>query len=141
MTQSDSSAHERLDRINQPDYVFWAAIGLGVVLTAVGVLALTWLGMGLTEGRLLLCSGLGILFGAFGSKATVKYKGITVTGVAATAIILLYVVVELTQTQITHGYITGDVRGADIAIIGDETYLGAYQEDKRRYAFVVSGEE
>ena len=128
------------DKISQPDRVFWGAIALGTALTIVGLGALAWLNLGLTEGRLILSAGLGILLGAFGSTATVKYKGVTMTGVAASTIILFYTVVKLTDSQITYGYIKGDVEGAIIEIVADDTYLGTYRTRTRRYDFMIPGD-
>ena len=119
------------------DRLFWGGIIVGFIIMIAGIFSLIWREIGITEGRLILCSGLGIVFGAFGSTATVKYKGITITGVAALAIILLYVVVTLTSSQATFGTIKGDIDGALIDIEGDETYLGAMQE--RGYKFVIPG--
>ena len=62
----------RSEQNNESDNLFWGAIVLGIVLTGMSVAALAWMNIGLPEGRLILCSGLGILFGAFGSKATVS---------------------------------------------------------------------
>jgi hypothetical protein len=118
--------------------IFWGGIAVGLTLLIAGILTLMWNALGAAEGRLILCSGLGVLFGAFGSTATVKYKGITITGVAAIAIALLCLVAKLTADKATFGRITGDVRGSQIEVVGDYSYLGAMQE--RDYEFVVRGE-
>ncbi|HKJ68359.1 MAG TPA: hypothetical protein VKA68_10425 [bacterium] len=120
---------KRLDRF------FWGGIIVGILVMFAGTAALMWRGVGTNEARLILCTGIGILFGAFGSTATIKYKGITITGVAAITIVLLYVIVNLTASQATFGAITGDIRGAQIDVRGDDNYLGAMRE--RSYDFVV----
>ncbi len=120
---------KRLDRF------FWGGIIVGILVMFAGTAALMWRGVGTNEARLILCTGIGILFGAFGSTATINYKGVTITGVAAITIVLLYLIVNLTASQATFGSITGDIRGAQIDVRGDNTYLGAMRE--RSYDFVV----
>lgn len=124
---------------NKLGRLFWGGIIVGFIVMIGGMVSLLWLEIGITEGRLILCSGLGIIFGAFGSTATIKYKGITITGVAAISIILLYVVVNLTSSQATFGTITGDIKEAQIEIKGDDIYLGANKD--RSYEFVIPGNE
>jgi hypothetical protein len=121
------------------DRLFWGGIIVGFIIMIAGIFSLIWREIGITEGRLILCSGLGIVFGAFGSTATIKYKGATITGVAALAIVLLYVVVTLTSSQATFGRITGDLEEAQIEIKGDVSYLGATRG--RCYEFVIPGGE
>lgn len=117
------------------DGYFWGGIVVGVLVMFAGILALMWRGVGTNEARLILCTGIGILFGAFGSTATINYKGVTITGVAAITIVLLYLIVHFTASQATFGAITGDIRGAQIDVRGDEVYLGAMRD--RSYDFVV----
>lgn len=124
---------------NDKNLIFWGGIIIGFTVMITGIFLLILRDIGTAEARLILCSGLGILFGAFGSTATIKYKGVTMTGVAATAIILLYVVVNLTSSKATFGKITGDIRGAQIEIVGETTFLGAMGD--RTYDFVVPGSE
>jgi hypothetical protein len=119
------------------DWLFWGGIVVGIFVMIVGIVTLMWRNIDTASARLILCSGLGILFGAFGAAAVVKYKGLTITGVAAIAIARLYVVVILTKSQITFGTITGDIKGALIEIKGDQTYLGATRG--RSYDFVIEG--
>jgi hypothetical protein len=124
---------------SKTDWLFWGGVAVGVFVMITGIVALVWRDVGTTEARLILCSGLGILLGAFGSTAVVKYKGLTITGVAAIAVVLLYVVVTLTKSQVTFGSITGDIKGAIIEVKGDKTYLGAMRDRDRSYEFVIDG--
>lgn len=121
------------------DWLFGGGLAVGILFLLVGIFSLIQRDIGTAEARLILCSGIGIIFGAFGSTAVIKYKGITITGVAAVAIILLYVIVSLTRTQATFGTISGDIKGAQIEIKGDQSYLGAIRD--RKYEFVVTGNE
>lgn len=124
---------------NKKNWLFWGGIIVGIFVMFAGIFTLMLRSIGTAEARLILCTGLGILLGIFGSAATVKYKGLTITGVAAISISLLYVVVSLTSSQVTFGSITGDIRGALIEVRGDDTYLGAMRE--RNYEFVIEGSE
>lgn len=84
---------------------------------------------------LILCSGLGIIFGAFGSTATAKYKGVVITGVAAIAAILLVLVDYLNEDDYVELEIKGDIKGAQIEVVGDVNYLGAPRD--RSHNFIV----
>ncbi len=106
-------------------HVFWAALGVGLALTALGI-AMQWLSvLGITQSALILCSGLGIIFGAFGSMATIRYKGVVIAGVAAIAIVLLVVVHHYIREDVVIVQIDGDVKDAKIALIGERHYWGA----------------
>ena len=82
-------------------------------------------------------NGLGIIFGAFGSTSTVKYKGFVVTGVAAIAIFLLVVVDNLIKDEFVLLDIMGDVEGAEVEVIGHENYLGAARGRKHRFIVIA----
>ena len=61
---------------NEPGgLLFWAALVVGIVVAGTGLASLSLKLTAYTTGQLILCSGLGMLFGAFGSTATIKYKG------------------------------------------------------------------
>jgi len=69
-----------------------AACVVGGVLLAIGLwgeIAVTLDGIMSTT---FIVSGLALIFGAFGSQATVRYKGWVVAGVAATALIFLFAI-------------------------------------------------
>ena len=119
--------------------VFWSALTVGTVLSAGGLLCLNYGSISSTVSLLVLCSGLGIIFGAFGSTATIHYKGVVVAGVAAVAIVLLWFVDYLIQDDFVQGEIDGDVAGSQIHIRGDRVYLGAVNDG--RFEFIVIGKE
>lgn len=119
--------------------IFWAGIVVGLLLTVGGFASLNGSLVGNTNGQLILCSGLGIVFGAFGSTGTAKYKGVVITGVAAIAIVLLVLVDYLIEDSYVELEITGDVDGAQIEVVGDENYLGAPRE--RRHDFIIIGRQ
>jgi hypothetical protein len=119
--------------------IFWAGLVVGLLLTIGGFASLSGALAGNTTGQLILCSGLGIVFGAFGSTGTAKYKGVVITGVAAIAITLLVLVDYLIQDSYVRLEITGDVDGAQIEVVGDENYLGAPRD--RRHDFIIIGRQ
>jgi hypothetical protein len=126
------------------DKVFYGGILIGLIVFIAGILTSYWHTTGLAESRLILCVGLGILLGTFGSTGIIKYRNITITGVAAIAIVLSYVVVSMSNKQAKNlciGTLTGDIKNAQIEIIGDQgqTLLGAKREMGRQYVFVVDG--
>ncbi|RJF89774.1 hypothetical protein D3874_24705 [Oleomonas cavernae] len=73
-------------------YIFWPALIIGLMLAAAGGISMSMSLIASTTSLLILCCGLGIILGAFGSTATIKHKGAVVTGVAAISIVLLLVV-------------------------------------------------
>jgi len=117
--------------------VFWAALVVGMLLAIGGFASLNQALVGTTTGQLILCSGLGIIFGAFGSTATVKYKGIVITGVAAVAISLLLVVDFLIEDNYIELEILGDINGAEVEVVGDVNYLGAPRERAHRFIIIA----
>jgi hypothetical protein len=121
--------------------VFWAGIVVGLTLTAAGAALQGWSVLGITTAQLILCSGLGIIFGAFGSTATIKYKGVVIAGVAAISIVLLLILNHLVRDDFVIVRIDGDIKGAKIELLGDgdRSYYGA--ELRNAYEFIVIGRE
>lgn len=71
---------------------FIAGIIVGLVLIAGG---LAMQALGLVPGpqsMLIVCSGLGIVLGAFGAVAVIRYQGLVIAGVAALAMALFFIV-------------------------------------------------
>lgn len=67
---------------------FYAGIIVGLGLVAGGLAVQALLIAPGNQTALIVCSGLGIVLGAFGSVATVRYQGIVIAGVAAIAVAL-----------------------------------------------------
>ena len=122
------------------DPVFRAALWVGGALVIIGLGCFSALPVVQTVSALILCSGHGIFFGAFGSTAVVTYqKGVVVAGVAAIAMLLVYLFNYLTRDNIVRLRITGDVKGSALDLYGDEAYPGA--DHSQFYEFVVIGRE
>jgi hypothetical protein len=137
MVMSDENKKGGIEKL---DRVFYGGIIVGLIVFIAGILSSYWRITSLAESRLILCAGLGFLMGTFGSTGVVKYRNITITGVAAIAIILSYVVVRQSadiSKFITLGTITGDIKGTSIDIRGDDPLFGAMRDKGERYSFVV----
>lgn len=123
--------------------VFKYGIVVGFLLIALGVASFSFSLTYVLLETLIVCSGLSIILGAFGSTAKVKLpdQGMVLVGVAAVAVILFYFVVREMDDRYVNVKIAGDVVGANIDFIGDESYLGSFQEAEKKYRFVVFGKE
>lgn len=119
--------------------VFWAAIGVGILLIAIGGGSLAARLTSAMPALLVLCAGVGIVLGAFGSSATVRYRGVVVAGVGALAVILFALTERTMEKGYAFGDISGDVRSSTIRVVGDRAYHGAFEG--RHYQFVVLGRE
>ncbi|WP_158044629.1 hypothetical protein [Skermanella pratensis] len=119
--------------------LFWAGVTVGLILTAGGAAAQGLSILGMTTAQLILCSGLGILFGAFGSTATIRYKGVVIAGVAATSIVLLWFVNSLVRKEFVIVRIDGDVKGAQVELIGDGDRSHYGVGLRNAYEFIVIG--
>ena len=122
------------------DPIFRAGLLVGSGLFLIGILCQTFNLIAPTLSILIICSGLGIIFGAFGSTAVINYKGIVVAGVAAIAVALLLVVDWVMRESLVRLEVDGDVKGARLELFGDEAYPGA-DHGGRRFEFFIIGRE
>lgn len=129
---------EQQPRWGEP--IFRAGLVVGSALFVVGILCQTFNLIAPTLSILIICSGLGIIFGAFGSTAVINYKGIVVAGVAAVALVLLLVVDWVMRESLVRIEVDGDVRGARLELFGDSAYPGA-DHDGRRFEFFIVGRD
>lgn len=92
---------------------------------------------------LVVCAGLSIILGAFGSTATVTIPGqsIVLVGVAAIAVALFILLLGQMDDRYVRVKIGGDVEGAQVELVGDRSYLGAFQESERTFDFIIFGKE
>lgn len=128
------------------DQLFYGSIVVGIIIVGISILANKHRWIGLVESRLILCSGLGILLGAFGSTAIIKYRGFVIAGVAALAIALSYVIVDVSARTLSaalkgaiFGNISGDIQHATVEVYSGITYYGALGSKGKEYDFVVYG--
>lgn len=122
------------------DPIFRAGLIVGSALFVIGILVQTFNLIAPTLSILVICSGLGIIFGAFGSTAVINYKGVVIAGVAAVAVALLLVVDWVMRESLVRLEIDGDVKGARLELFGDSAYPGA-DHGGRRFEFFIIGRE
>ena len=122
------------------DPIFRAGLAVGSGLFVIGILCQTFNLIAPTLSILIICSGLGIIFGAFGSTAVINYKGVVIAGVAAVAVALLLVVDWVMRESLVRLEVDGDVKGARLELFGDEAYPGA-DHGGRRFEFFIIGRE
>lgn len=118
---------------------FWSGIGVGLLLTASGAALQVQGILGATPSLLILCSGLGIIFGAFGSTATIRHKGVVIAGVAAIAIVLLLLVEKFRSDDYVKIYVDGDVRGAQAELRGDSSFYVLTQRTHHEFLALSDG--
>lgn len=92
---------------------------------------------------LVVCAGLSIILGAFGSIASVTIPGqsIALVGVAGVAVALFSHLLREMDDRFVRVKIGGDVKGAQVEFVGDLSYLGAFQEPARSFDFIIFGKE
>ena len=122
------------------DPIFRAGLAVGSGLFLVGIFCQAFNLIAPTLSILIICSGLGIIFGAFGSTAVINYKGIVIAGVAGVSIALLLVVDWVMRESLVRLEVDGDVKGARLELFGDEAYPGA-DHGGRRFEFFIIGRE
>ena len=123
--------------------IFKYGLATGFALILLGGMSL---GLSLTNSFLeilIVCAGLGIILGAFGSTARVTIPGqsIVLVGVAALAVALFILLMREMDDRYVHVKIGGDVEGSQIDFVGDRSYLGAFQQSERTYDFIIFGKE
>lgn len=117
--------------------VFRAGISVGLFLTFVGLVTIWGNVVGFRVGLLVVCSGLGIVLGAFGSTATVQWKGVVITGVAATAMILTWMINSMNEEGVVRIRVVGIQPGSKVLFNGDYPY--PHYEARGYYEFYVFG--
>ena len=92
---------------------------------------------------LVVCIGLSIILGAFGSTATVTLRGQSaiLVGVAGSAMALFTVVLHEMDDRYVRVKIGGDVVGTRIELVGDRSYLGAFQQSEKSFNFIIFGKD
>ncbi|MBF0324273.1 MAG: hypothetical protein HQL42_04305 [Alphaproteobacteria bacterium] len=98
--------------------IFWSALVVGTALTAAGIAAQAMGVLVLNFSLLIACSGLGIILGAFGSAATIKFRGAAIAGAAAIAITLMFTFDKFTEGHVVIN-IEGDVKDATQATFSE----------------------
>ncbi len=118
------------------DFLFIAGILVGLAMTGFGFFLQQ--SSQSNSARLIMVCGLGVVLGAFGSTATIKYKAYVVGGAAAIALVLGYFLQHLDKNQIDKFVlvqIVGVPEGAKLEMFSARNFYGA--ELERSYEFLV----
>lgn len=123
--------------------VFKYGLATGFALVLLGGVSLGLMLTNLFLEMLVVCAGLGIILGAFGSTASVKIpiQGATLAGVAAIAVALFMVLLTQLDDRYMRVKLGGDIENAAVEFVGDQSYLGAYRGTHRTHDFIVFGKE
>jgi hypothetical protein len=116
-------------------------IAVGFILVFLGSLFLTFSGNNVVLDMFIICAGLSIIFGAFGSTATITYQGIVLSGVAAISSVLFYFLLSQMDDRYVRIKIRGENLGESQLELGADgsNYLGTYTKNDRAWDFVIFG--
>lgn len=131
------------DRNRRAGPVFKYGLAAGFALILLGGFSLSLALTNTFLEMLVVCAGLGVILGAFGSTASVSIpiQGITLGGVAAIVVALFIVLLAQLDDRYVLVKIGGPLKDADVQLVGDDNYLGAYREELRTHEFIILGKE
>lgn len=124
------------------DVFFYWGLGIGLILVLLGSVFFYFSINNVILDMYIIFTGLSIILGALGSTATIKYKGVTLTGMAAISIIIFSVVLS----EMDDRYVRIKIRGSElkdsrVTLSEENNYLGAYKTDDQTWNFVIFGKE
>lgn len=123
--------------------MFWAGLIGGCLIIAMAFVALGISFAPPLVSILIICSGLGIVFCAYGSKAEMNMvgKGAVITGSAATCLLLFMSVMSYIQKSIVKIDVSGVARGASVDLFGssDQQIFGAPRH--KSYQFIAFADD
>jgi hypothetical protein len=126
---------------NRDRWLMYIGIFSGIGLLIFGVVLFF---MSVSIWTLACCIGFGLILASFGTSADIKYKGMTIAGGGAIAIIL-YLLLHFygTGQNITYGRITGKFSANTLILVEDrDELLGAFRGGRlKHYEFVIEGKE
>ena len=113
--------------------IFKYGLAVGFTLIVLGGLSLNLSLTNVFLEILVVCAGLSIILGAFGStaKVTIPGQSMVLVGVAAVAVALFVLLMREMDDRYVHVQIGGDVKGSKIDFVGDQSYLGSFLESER----------
>jgi len=123
--------------------VFKYGLAAGFALILIGGTALSLSLTNLFLEILVVCAGLGVIFGAFGSTASISIpvQGITLTGVAAIVVALFIILIGQLDNRYVLVRVNGDIQEADVSLAGDHDYFGAFRKALKSHDFIIFGKE
>lgn len=135
--EADVDSNKRIG----PVFKFGIATGFALIFLGGGSLSLSLTSTILEI--LIVCAGLGIILGAFGSTASISIptQGITLAGVAAIVVGLFVILMSQLDDRYMRVKVGGDIEEATVELVGDDNYFGAYRDRLRTYDFIIFGNE
>jgi hypothetical protein len=123
--------------------IFKYGLAAGFALILLGGMSLNLSLTNTFVEMLVICAGLSIILGAFGSTAsvTIPSQSIVLVGVAGIAVALFILLLSQMDDRYVRVTIEGDVGGAQVELVGDRNYLGAFQKSERFFDFIIFGKE
>ena len=119
--------------------VFISGIIVGLILVATGV-CLEWLALVPSRvATLIVCCGLGIVLGAFGSAAVLRYQGLVIAGVATIAIALFLLLAQNMDNHLKIS-LTNVPEGMQATLFIDHEIPGA-RSFRNQYDFYILEQE
>ncbi|WNZ86987.1 hypothetical protein [Pseudomonas sp. P108] len=117
--------------------IFYSALVMGLIMIGTGTFFEVMHLGNFTLKIFMFCTGLGIILGAFGSKASVTLPGqsMTIIGCAALAVVIFFIILDRMDGRYLRIKIEGDTREATMVFEGDNDFFGSRL--KTSYDFVV----
>lgn len=148
-TESSDSSTTTNDRNGGIDWnrragpIFKYGLVVGFALIVLGGLSFNLSLANVFLEILVVCAGLSIILGAFGStaKVTIPGQSMVLVGVAAIAVAFFALLMQEMNDRYVRVQIVGDVKGSQIDFVGDQNYLGSFIESERAFDFVIFGKE
>jgi len=117
--------------------IFYSALVMGLIMIGIGTFFEVMHLGNFALKIFMFCTGLGIILGAFGSKASVTLPGqsMTIIGCAALAVVIFFIILDRMDGRYLRIKIEGDTREATMVFEGDNDFFGSRL--KTSYDFVV----
>lgn len=117
--------------------IFYSALIMGLIMIGIGTFFEVMHIGNFTLKIFMFCTGLGMILGAFGSKASVTLPGqsMTIIGCAALAVVIFFIILDRMDGRYLRIKIEGDTREATMVFEGDNDFFGSRL--KTSYDFVV----
>ncbi|GAB2853302.1 hypothetical protein GCM10027277_22120 [Pseudoduganella ginsengisoli] len=142
-TQRPHAAAGAVDWNQRAGPLFKFGLAVGFALIALGMVAIKLVLLNSVVAILVICAGLGIILGAFGSVVTISIpiQSVTVVGVAGITVFLFSMLLDRLAERYVRVTIGGDIVDAQVEFVGDRNYLGAFQKSEHFYDFIIFGSE
>ncbi|WP_260955695.1 HEAT repeat domain-containing protein [Pseudomonas citri] len=146
-TEKNEDNKESISKADWPDKptsVFQYGLIVGFALILLGGIPMAINPFSWVVEVFIICTGLSIIFGAFGSRAKISVLGETgaLLGVAAIAVIVFMVLIDQVSERYVHVRIIGDVKAKQVKTVelaGDQPYAGGMLRGQDSWDFYIFG--